>query len=154
MEALGYEDVIIDLAKEQFPGVLKMKKTEMLASGKYKIVRPDGGVTYQKNLVGAIGNVTGEELSTYSDFSLSNTLQGRVSGLVVRSNVNGLGNNTATLYVRGLHGYTNNNAIVIVDGIERSMDDIIPEEVETIDVLKDATAKILYGARAANGGIM
>ena len=45
----------------------------------------------------------------------------------------------------------NNNAIVIVDGIERSMDDIIPEEVETIDVLKDATAKILYGARAANG---
>ena len=58
------------------------------------------------------------------------------------------GNNTATLYVRGLHGYTNNNAIVIVDGIERSMDDIIPEEVETIDVLKDATAKILYGARA------
>ena len=143
VEALGYEDVIIDLAKEQFPGVLKMKKTEMLASGKYKIVRPDGGVTYQKNLVGAIGNVTGEELSTYSDFSLSNTLQGRVSGLVVRSNVNGLGNNTATLYVRGLHGYTNNNAIVIVDGIERSMDDIIPEEVETIDVLKDATAKIL-----------
>lgn len=65
--------------------------------------------------------------------------------------MNGLGNNTATLYVRGLHGYTNNNAIVIVDGIERSMDDIIPEEVETIDVLKDATAKILYGARAANG---
>lgn len=151
VEALGYEDIIVDLAKEQFPKILKMKKTEMLASGKYKIERPDGGVTYQKNLVGAIGSTTGEDLSTYPDFSLSNTLQGRVPGLVVRSNVNGLGNNTATLYVRGLHGYTNNDAIVIVDGIERSMDDIIPEEVETIDVLKDATAKILYGARAANG---
>lgn len=151
VEALGYEDVIVDLSKEQFPEMLKMKKTEMLASGKYKIERPDGGVTYQKNLVGAIGGITGEELSTYPDFSLSNTLQGRVSGLVVRSTVNGLGNNTATLYVRGLHGYTNNNAIVIVDGIERSMDDIIPEEVETVEVLKDATAKILYGARAANG---
>ena len=48
VEALGYEDIIVDLAKEQFPKVLKMKKTEMLASGKYKIERPDGGVTYQK----------------------------------------------------------------------------------------------------------
>lgn len=151
VEALGYEDVMVDLAKQPFPKILKLKKTEMLVSGKYKIERPDGGATYQKNLVGAIGSVTGEELSTYPDFSLSNTLQGRVSGLVARSNVGGLGNNTSTLYIRGLHGYTDNDAIVIVDGMERSMDDIIPEEVETVNVLKDATAKILYGARAANG---
>ena len=154
VEALGFEDVMIDLSNHEFPKVLKLKKTEMLSSGKYKIDRPDGGVTYQKNLVGAISSTTGGELSSYPDFSLSNTLQGRIAGLTVRSNVNGLGNNTSTLYIRGLHAKDNNAAIVVVDGIERSMDDIIPEEVETVNVLKDATAKILYGSRAANGVVV
>lgn len=151
VEALGYEDAIIDLSKQQFPKVLKLKKTEMLASGKYKINRPDGGTTNQKDLVGAISSVTGEELTTYPDFSLSNTLQGRIPGLVVRSNSGAFALNSSSLFVRGLHGKDNNQAIVIVDGIERSMEDIIPEEIATIEVLKDATAKILYGARAANG---
>lgn len=151
IEALGYEDVIIDLAKEQLPSVLKLRKTEMLASGKYKINRPDGGITNQKDLVGAISSVTGEELASYPEFSLSNTLQGRLSGLVVRSNSGAFALNSSSLFIRGLHGKDNNQAMVIVDGIERSMEDIIPEEIATIDVLKDATAKILYGARAANG---
>lgn len=154
VEALGYEDVVIDLSKMQFPPVLKMKKTEMLSSGKYKINRPDGGATSQKDLVGAISSVTGEELSTYPGFSLSNTLQGRIPGLVVRSNAGGLAQNTSSLFVRGLHRKDNNQALVIVDGIEQDMEDLIPEEIETIDVLKDATAKILYGARAANGVVV
>ena len=56
VEALGYEDAIVDLSKQQFPKVLKLKKTEMLASGKYRINRPDGGTTNQKDLVGAVCN--------------------------------------------------------------------------------------------------
>lgn len=151
IEALGYEDVIVDLSKEQFPKVLKLKKTEMLSSGKYVLNRSDGGTTNQKDLVGAISSITGEELSSFPEFSLSNTLQGRVPGLVVRSNSGAFALNSSSLFVRGLHRKDNNQAIVIVDGIERSMEDIIPEEIETIDVMKDATAKILYGARAANG---
>lgn len=151
IEALGYEDVIVDLAKEQLPAILKLKKTEMLASGKYKIDRPDGGTTNQKDLVGAISSINGEELASYPEFSLSNTLQGRLAGLVVRSNSGAFALNSSSLFVRGLHGKDNNQAIVIVDGIERNMEDVIPEEIATIDVLKDATAKILYGARAANG---
>lgn len=154
VEALGYEDVVIDLSKEQFPKVIKMKKTEMLSSGKYLHERPDGGNTSQIDLVGSISSITGEDLATYPDYNLSNALQGRIAGLVAAPTVNGLGNNSSTLYVRGLHAKDGNNPIVIIDGMERGINDVIPEEIEKIDVLKDATAKILYGPRAANGVIV
>jgi len=104
--------------------------------------------------VSAISIVNGENLESYTDFNLSNNLQGRLSGLVVRSTTNGLGNNASALYVHGLSSNSNNTAMVIVDGMERSMNDLIPEEVENIQVLKDASAEILYGPRAANGVIL
>lgn len=154
VEALGYEDIVIDMKKEQLPKVVKMKKTDMLASGKYLHTRLDGGETSQLKLVGAVTSITGDELSTYPDYSLSNTLQGRITGLVATPTLNGLGNNTSTLYVRGLHGKESNQPLVIIDGLERSLQDVIPEEVEKIEVLKDATAKILYGPRAASGVVV
>ena len=61
---------------------------------------------------------------------------------------------TSTLYVRGQHNNGTNTALVIIDGIERPIDDILPEEIESIEVLKDATAKILYGAAATNGVVL
>jgi len=63
----------------------------------------------------------------------------------------GLGNNVPEIYIRGNHGNDNNSAIIIVDGLERSISDIVPEEVEKVEVMKDALAKIIYGPRAANG---
>lgn len=104
--------------------------------------------------VKAVSRVKGEALESYTDFNLSNTLQGQLSGLVVRSKTNGLGNNSSDLFVRGLSRNDDNKALIIVDGMERSMDDLIPEEVASVSVLKDGPAKILYGARAANGVIV
>lgn len=154
VEALGYEDVVINLNDKQFPKVIKMKKTEMYSTGKYLINRYDGGEITKKDLVGAVASISGSEIMSYPEFSLSNTLQGKLSGVVVSANVNGLANNTSSIYVRGQHRNSSNEAIVIVDGIERDWNDIIPEEVEKIEVMKDATAKILYGSRAANGVIV
>ena len=102
----------------------------------------------------AVSTVQGKILESYPDNNLSNSLQGQLSGLVVRSTTNGLGNNSSSLYVRGMSRNGDGQAMVIVDGMERSMDDLIPEEVATVTVLKDAAAKILYGARAANGVIV
>ncbi|MFA6832141.1 MAG: TonB-dependent receptor plug domain-containing protein, partial [Bacteroidaceae bacterium] len=102
----------------------------------------------------AVSTVQGKILESYPDNNLSNSLQGQLSGLVVRSTTNGLGNNSSSLYVRGMSRNDDGQAMVIVDGMERSMDDLIPEEVATVTVLKDAAAKILYGARAANGVIV
>lgn len=151
VEALGYEDVVINIANRKFPKILKMVKTEMYSSGKYLIGRYDGGKTTQKNLVGAVSSIDGMDLATYPEFSLSNTLQGRLAGVVADAAGGGLANNVSSIYVRGQHRKDDNAAIVIVDGIERDWNDLIPEEIEKIEVMKDATAKILYGSRAANG---
>jgi len=116
--------------------------------------RGDGGETTQLEMTGAVSLIQGADLKTYPDLSLSNTLQGRAAGLIVRMTNNGLGNNTANLFIRGQHRNGSEQAIVVVDGIERDFDDLIPEEIESIEVMKDAVAKILYGPAAANGVIV
>lgn len=118
------------------------------------LVFPVFGQDAETESVSSIATLEGSTLESYPDLMLSNMLQGRIPGLVVQSSVNGLGNNSSTFTVRGLHRNTDNAPIVIVDGLERDMNDILPEEVSKIEVLKDATAKILYGSRAANGVIL
>ncbi len=115
------------------------------------ISRPDGGKIDKKHEVGATSVLENGEFGTFPDLTLTNMLQGKIPGLQVQSIVSGLGNNTPDLYIRGLHGMSENTAIVVVDGVERPIADLIPEEIERIEVFKDATAKIMYGARAANG---
>lgn len=120
---------------------------------KSAVNRADGGCTEKEIEVGATSVLESDQMGTFPDLSLTNMLQGKILGLQVRSTVSGLGNNTPDLYIRGQHGMSENTAIVVVDGVERAAADMIPEEIESIEVLKDATAKILYGPRAANGVI-
>jgi TonB-linked SusC/RagA family outer membrane protein len=114
-------------------------------------LRADGGNTTEKELVGSVSRIDEKQLPSYPDVVLSNSLQGKAAGLIVRMTNNGLGNNLANIYIRGLATNGNSQAIVIIDGIERPLDDLLAEEIETIEVLKDATAKLLYGSNAANG---
>lgn len=118
---------------------------------KQVVSRADGVDTPVAEFTGAVSTINGESLKTYPDIVLSNALQGRAPGLIVRSTLSGLGNNDAELFIRGNHGNSGNKAIVIIDGIERPIDDLLAEEIESIEILKDASAKILYGPAAANG---
>jgi len=116
--------------------------------------RPDGGFTTTEEMVGANELIDGDQLVSYPDALLSNSLQGKLGGLIVRMTNNGLSNNEANLLVRGQNTKGNNAAIVIVDGIVRPFNDLLPEEIESVEVLKDAPAKILYGPDAANGVVV
>lgn len=153
IEAFGYKDVVINLAKEQ-PTVIKLQNEDLYASERDIHERADGGKTYQRDLVGTVSKLSMENVLKYPDLQLSNALQGQAAGLIAISSDGGLGYNTSTLYVRGQHNNGTNTALVIIDGIERPIDDILPEEIESIEVLKDATAKILYGAAATNGVVL
>lgn len=133
--------------------VLIVGSDPAFAQDSLAVSRPDGGKTYKANEVGATSVLENGQFGTFPDLTLTNMLQGKMLGLQVRSTANGLGNNTPDLYIRGLHGMSENTAIVIIDGVERPMVDLMPEEIERIELLKDATAKILYGPRAANGVI-
>ncbi len=133
------------------PEKIVLKKEPLFLTEESLVNRADGGKTYKGNEVGATSVLENGQFGTFPDLTLTNMLQGKMLGLQVRSTVSGLGNNTPDLFIRGQHGMSENTAIVIIDGVERPAADLIPEEIERIELLKDATAKILYGARAANG---
>lgn len=64
------------------------------------------------------------------------------------------GNDGATIRVRGQGTLNDSNPLVIIDGVEASMNNINPQDVESISVLKDAASSAIYGSRAANGVIL
>ncbi len=151
IEALGYKDKSYNLSQILIPAVITLESEAVYASKKHLVELADGTTITQRNMVGAVSTIQGNKLLAYPDLVLSNSLQGKAAGLIVRNNVSGLGNNIPSFFVRGLHANSGNEAVVVVDGIERPFEDLLPEEIESIQVFKDATSKILYGPRAANG---
>lgn len=153
IEALGYEDVVIQTSSDPLPTKIVMEKSDYFNSEQDMIERVDAGKTSRRDFTGAVGSVNTDNLTKYPDLVMSNGMQGRAAALVVRPTVNGLGMNVPNLYVRGQHTTGSNQAIVVVDGIERPFEDILPEEIESIRILKDPISKIAYGPAAANGVI-
>jgi TonB-linked SusC/RagA family outer membrane protein len=94
-------------------------------------------------------NITGKPITT-----LSQSLQGGVTGLQVTQNSGLPGGDAATIKIRGISTLGNSNPLVLVDGIPMDMNFIDPVTVESVTVLKDAAAAAIYGARAANGVIV
>ncbi len=151
VEAFGYEDVVIELTRQGAPAKITMKSVALLESAGDVIERHDGSETRLAHFTGAASTIQGSELLSYADYNLSNALQGRVAGLVASQSSGTHGSATSTLYVRGQHRDDTNTVLVLIDGFIRDYDDILPEEIESITVLKDAVGKILYGSRGTNG---
>lgn len=114
------------------------------------------GYGTQKKVVttSSVATIKGTELVSSPVANISNSLVGRVSGLLSFQGSGEPGADAATLRVRGIGTTGNANALVIIDGIPRSLSDVDPNEVETITVLKDAAAVAPYGLGGANGVIL
>lgn len=108
------------------------------------------GVQKKVNLTGAVAQVDGIELQKMPTGNLSATLQGKLPGLVTKQSSGQPGSDGASLYVRGV-GAGDGNLLVVVDGVVRAFPSIDPEEIESISILKDATAAAVYGVRASAG---
>lgn len=135
-------------------GMLSAQQDEDASSDKIVLRdRIDGETTPQSEITSSIGSVSLKAVSKYPDLNLSNALQGQAAGLVIRANAGSLGRGSS-INIRGLHAFGTNDAIIVVDGIERPMDDLMAEEIESIEILKDAAAKAIYGATAANGVVL
>ena len=153
VEALGFEDKVIEMLKNANPEKIVLKKTILYSGAKDQVVLPAGIQDSRRNIVGAVSSISAAKISTYPDAMLSNMLQGKLLGLRANMNAGSLANNPSTLSIRGTRSGSN-SMVTLVDGMERPIDDLLPEEIENIEVLKDATAKILYGARSANGVLL
>ena len=112
------------------------------------------GTQKKVSLTGSISNVGTEDLKSMPVSSVTNALGGRIPGLVTRQESGRPGGDQATMFVRGRASLNDSSPLVLIDGVERPMAQIDPDDIETISVLKDASATAVYGVRGANGVIL
>ncbi|SBV97229.1 TonB-dependent receptor [uncultured Dysgonomonas sp.] len=102
----------------------------------------------------ATSAVSGENLKGFSTFTLGNRLSGKIAGLTIVRNGNEPASDIPDMFIRGTSTYNSNNILVMVDGFEATINNLLPEEIESVTVLKDAAALAIYGMRGANGVLL
>ena len=113
------------------------------------------GVQKKVNLTGAVASVKGDALEHRPVVDATQSLQGLVPGLTVSNSNTGRPGSSGTLTLRGQGNLSGSSApYVLVDGVEMSLSDVNPSDIESISVLKDAASAAIYGARAAYGVIL
>ena len=113
------------------------------------------GEQKKQSVVASIVQTDGEELlKTGSTSTITESLQGMLPGLTVVNSDGIPGKGAHDMTIRGLGTWANTYPLTIVDGVERDFNMIDPNEIETISILKDASATAIYGVRGANGVIM
>lgn len=112
------------------------------------------GTVKKKDLTGAVAAVKGDELVNKRTTMLSNALQGSLSGVMVSRNSSAPGSGASSIRVRGITTIGESSPLVIVDGVESTLDYVNANDVESISVLKDAAAASIYGSKAAAGVIL
>lgn len=107
------------------------------------------------NLTGAVSSISGKELLDRPITSVSSGIQGMAAGVTITSRGGRPGSDGGTIRIRGVGTYNNANPYILIDGIESgSMDQVDPNDIESISVLKDAASAAIYGSKASNGVIL
>ena len=146
---IGFESQTV-VAKNGMKVILKednatnLKAVEVVAYGVQKKV----------TVTGALSSVKNEDLVRTPVGSVNNVLGGQLSGVTTVQYSGEPGSDAADVFVRGKATFNDATPLVQVDGVERSMSDIDPEEIESITVLKDASATAVFGVRGANGVVL
>ena len=119
-----------------------------------EVVVTASGVQKKKTLTGAITNVELKQLNA-PGANLSNSLAGVVPGIIAMQSSGEPGENMSQFWIRGMSTFgAKSGALILVDGVERSFNEIPVEDIESFSVLKDASATAIYGQRGANGVVL
>jgi len=112
------------------------------------------GVQKKVTMTGAIASVKSEDLTRTSVGSVANILGGQMTGLTTVQYSGEPGSDAADIFIRGKATWSDAAPLIQVDGVERGMNDIDPNEIESITILKDASATAVFGVRGANGVVI
>lgn len=113
------------------------------------------GTQKKYSIVGAITTIQPEQLQMSTSRSLSSNLAGQLSGIIATQRSGEPGYDNASFWIRGISTFAGaRSPLVLVDGVERSLNNIDPAEIESFSILKDAAASAVYGVRGANGVII
>jgi TonB-dependent starch-binding outer membrane protein SusC len=113
------------------------------------------GVQKKSDLTGAISSIKGSELTQIATQRVDQAIQGRAAGVLVLNTDGQPGGNT-TIRVRGMNSINGgNNALIVIDGLQGgNLNSLNPNDIESIEILKDASATAIYGAQGANGVVL
>jgi TonB-linked SusC/RagA family outer membrane protein len=145
---IGYESQVVE-AKDNMRVILEESSTmiqevEVVAYGAQKKV----------TVTGAISSVKDKELTRTPISTVANLLAGQLTGLTSIQYSGEPGADAAQIFVRGKATWENSSPLIQVDGVERNMNEIDPNEIESITILKDASATAVFGVRGANGVVL
>ena len=146
---VGYLTETLKIAGQRAINVIMIPDLQLLE----EIVVIGYGVQRKSDLTGAIASVSGEKLVEVPVAGVDQALQGRAAGVNVISNT-GMPGGSISIQIRGISSINGNQPLVIVDGVPSSLNGLNPNDVESIEVLKDASSAAIYGASGGNGVIL
>lgn len=148
---IGMKTVEVAIPKDGKPMTVKLHDDTQTLD---EVVVVAYGQQKKVSVTGSISAVGNRELKQGPTSSVTNSLTGRIPGLVTRQTSGRPGEDAAALYIRGRATVNDASPLIMVDGIERDFSQIDPDEIESISVLKDASATAVYGVRGANGVVL
>ena len=150
INSLGYETALVTLTSAESYTVVLKEDTQMLEG----TVVVGYGTMKRRDLTGAVSHVKTEELTAYPVTDPVYALQGRVPGVVISQNT-GSPEGDYSIRIRGVNSIKgSNDPLYIIDGIPSSTSAINTYDIESLEVLKDASATAIYGSRGANGVVL
>ena len=145
---VGYQTVEVSVKGKTELNVTLREDTEMLE----EVVVVGYGAQKKESVIGAISQVTSKDLLSTPSANISQAISGKIPGVITSQTSGAPGADDAQIYIRGRATFAGDaQPLVLVDGVERSFSQIAPDDIETISVLKDASATAVYGVRGANG---
>lgn len=149
---IGYETQVMKIARanQQINVVLK-ESSELID----EVVVVAYGTQKKANLTGAVSSVKVNDIKDIPVSNTSSLLQGRMSGVTVSSfSAQPGAEGDVEIRIRGINTFGDSNPMVLIDGVEGSLNSVSPNDIENISVLKDAASASIYGVRAANGVVL
>ena len=147
---IGYKEQVVPVKKCISLNIVLEEDAQML--GEVEVVAY--GVQQKVSVTGAISSMRGDDLLKTPAGSISNILSGQVTGISSVQYSGEPGADAADIYVRGIATTNNATPLIQVDGVERDFSQIDPNEIESVTILKDASATAVFGVRGANGVIL
>ena len=148
---IGYKTQVITVGSDINFTVTLLEDNELLD----EVVVVGYGNQKKLSVIGSIQTLEPQQLQVGSTRSMSNNLAGQLAGVIAVQPSGEPGYDNSNFWIRGIASFSGNTSpLVLVDGVERSLNDIDPAEIEAFSVLKDASASAMYGVRGANGVIL
>lgn len=149
--SIGYKTVAIEVDTRADLGVIVLETENTLLN---ETVVIGYGTTRKVDLTGSVSVVDADEMKKVSHSNISSMLEGKVAGVQITSD--GQPGADPAVRIRGLGSFGSTAPLYVVDGVPMgtTIRDFSPNDIETIQVLKDASAAAIYGSRAANGVVI